>query len=151
MTDNKLDSWEQHDLNYFWVRCVGSPNACWNWTGYVAKNGYGQVRVNGKTHYTHVLAYEITYGAPTDKPFICHRCDNRSCCNPEHLFAGTAAENNADMRAKKRQYTVVTDEQVVEIRKLYEAGNISQRMLAAMFKVAQSQIWAIVNYKSRIT
>jgi hypothetical protein len=51
----------------------------------------------------HVLAYRLAFGhPPPDKPCILHVCDNPSCCNPAHLWAGTAADNNVDMARKGR-------------------------------------------------
>ncbi len=55
--------------------------------------GYGQFTYNGKSCYDHRIAYRKI---PEDKPFICHRCDNPPCCNPNHLFPGTMKDNFDD-------------------------------------------------------
>jgi hypothetical protein len=74
-----------------------APNGCWEWTGYVAPNGYGQIG----SKKVHRVSFEVFKG-PITKPEVCHTCDNRKCFNPEHLFNGTKSDNQRDSVNKKR-------------------------------------------------
>ena len=75
---------------------------CWEWTAAVSGKGYGKTSIDGKEAATHRWAYESFHGEVPPGLFVCHRCDNRRCMNPEHLFVGTAIDNFSDMVAKGR-------------------------------------------------
>ncbi len=50
----------------------------------------------------HRVAYTLAFGPIQPRMVVCHRCDNGLCCNPAHLFLGTAGDNSRDMMAKGR-------------------------------------------------
>lgn len=79
-----------------------SDSGCWEWQGFVARNGYGRIGCGGRGK--HVAAHRMSYtafvGPIPDGMFICHKCDNPVCVNPDHLFIGTVADNNEDFRLK---------------------------------------------------
>lgn len=86
----------------FWDR-VDRSGGCWIWTKGRSKHGYGELRLLGKHHLAHRVAWELANGVPIpDGLDVLHKCDNPPCCNPSHLFVGTHADNVADMVAKGR-------------------------------------------------
>jgi hypothetical protein len=78
---------------------------CWLWAGYRSSLGYGSVDIQRRHWAVHRLTYSLFKHPIPDGLQVCHRCDNPPCCNPDHLFLGTAQENALDSKAKKRHHT----------------------------------------------
>lgn len=92
-------------LNRFAAWLHVDEKGCWIFDGPKTHNGYGTFGTGGrggKNLRTHRLAYELWVGVIPDALMVLHTCDTRPCCNPEHLFAGTAKDNSTDMVAKGR-------------------------------------------------
>lgn len=75
---------------------------CWEWMGTKNPNGYGSFSSRYFSGLAHRASWEIFVGPIPDGLFICHKCDNKSCVNPEHLFLGTQYDNMQDKAQKDR-------------------------------------------------
>lgn len=126
-------------------KSMPEPNSgCWLWLGYTDSVGYGMICLGGKKGVrAHRLSYEMAHGPVPEGLDVLHRCDTRSCVNPDHLFAGTHAQNMEDMRKKGRVAhgeghvrARLTADQVMQIR----CSTRTSRDLAREFGVNQSTI-----------
>lgn len=86
----------------FWAK-VAPPNekGCRLWTSAIGRYGYGAISGAPESR-AHRLAWRLTHGPIPPGMWVLHHCDVRACCNVDHLFLGTAADNTADMIAKGR-------------------------------------------------
>jgi hypothetical protein len=84
---------------YKWIEKI---NHCWNWIGFKDRDGYGIFGCNGKKHRAHRWIYQQNNSLPKGK-LVCHTCDNPSCVNPKHLYAGSHRDNVNDAYRRKRK------------------------------------------------
>jgi len=118
---NKL-GYPDHVLCRFAEKIKQLPNGCWEWTGYTSANGYPRFQFNGKPVSAHRFIYECYNGTIPNGLFVCHKCDNPKCVNPDHLFLGTPKENTQDMirknRSNQRRTAKLTQQDVLDILSL---------------------------------
>lgn len=88
---------------YMLSRCRITETGCWEWTLCVDAYGYGALTVGQKRLRASVAAYRLWIGPVPSGLSVLHECDNRRCFRPEHIYAGTKAQNSADMVARGRQ------------------------------------------------
>lgn len=115
-------------------------SGCHEWQAGLARGGYGKFQLPDRTVTAHRFAYQKFVGDIGDK-HVLHKCDNRKCVNPDHLFLGTIQDNIADMDAKGRRgsYSTTTLEFAEEIKKML-AERYSQQFVADKFGVSQSLV-----------
>lgn len=134
----------------FWQKVNrGTPHECWEWTAARYPSGYGKLAVNQRVVSAHRYSWVLHNGPIPAGPgahgwCVCHRCDNKRCVNPNHLFLGTHADNMADKAAKgqvgalsgeRHHGSKLTDDIVRKIRRRYDEGGVTQTALAAEFGV----------------
>lgn len=142
----------------FWSRVsVGLKLRCWNWRGVKDENGYGKFRMEGKTLRAPRVAFWLRHGHWPEN--ACHKCDNPTCCNPDHLFDGTRSDNMQDMVRKGRHLrgaprgeahgsSVLTNEKVHQMRAIYALGETSISTIAKMFDCTFSTVQRVISRKS---
>jgi hypothetical protein len=130
---------------------VDEITGCWNWLGYVGKDGYGrQFKTKDRVStLVHVNSFVRNKGPVPDGMEIDHVCRNRRCINPDHLRAITHKENVP--KGEGVASAKLTAVQVIDIRKEYTEGGISQKGLATKYGVSQMAICRLVQGKNWAT
>ena len=111
----------EKQIESFWNKVnIKSENECWEWNAGL-RTGYGVFKVNRKSKSAHRLSYLLSYNKDPGELYVCHKCDNRKCVNPNHLFLGTQSDNMKDCYNKGRMY--------IPIGNRFEKGNTPLNVL----------------------
>jgi len=143
----------------FWSKVTKSgKDDCWLWCGYKAKTGYGRytLKINKKpkTYSSHKLAFILWNKIiPDASVHVGHRCNNKQCCNPHHLYLCTPKQNTLDaIKDGLRVYKAGEDNQnaklnveVVKLIKIDRLSGMTYRSLAKKYKIAHSNLWNLLN------
>jgi hypothetical protein len=137
---------------------VDKTDSCWNWTA-STRMGYGAFSINRKIYSAHRVSFEMAKGHISG--FILHKCNNRLCVNPDHLYQGTQKDNVRDSIAAGTHYLIssrrgyvfppgekhpsckLSKENVISIRELYKSG-IGYRKLGKLYGVDSTNIRLII-------
>ncbi len=144
----------------FWQR-VKKSDECWEWQGYRDKSGYGRTQIgNWRVNPHLVMAHRLSFAINIQQPgsfLVLHKCDNRCCVNPDHLFLGDQQENIRDMDMKQRRASAdgeragsakMTNEKVLEARKLYADGGLTITGLAIKYGLSKHCMGKVLRRKS---
>lgn len=157
MSDSKWPAISKELLTRFQSYLVRSEAGCLLWTGGKVRDGYGKFNVIDLPKSAHRFAFLAYNGYLDDSLQVCHTCDTPACCEPSHLFQGTAQQNASDMVAKGRSYhqlgsangnAKLSDSQVLEIRRLKETG-LRYIDIAPHFGVSPEMVSLICRRKYR--
>ena len=140
----------------FWPRVdKKGPEDCWNWLGPITGAGYGHFWMGGRTTGKDISVHRLSWklynkqGVP-EGLWILHKCDNRKCCNPNHLYAGTPSMNQSDRMERNPirggRESSMSLGNIERIRQLNKEG-MSTRDIAHLLKKSQAYICMLINGK----
>lgn len=142
----------EKDKRRFMSKIHRGDNGCWLWLDKLRKDGYGHIKINGKMILAHRFSWYIfNNNIPTTK-YCLHRCDNRACVNPDHLFLGTQEDNMADMTNKGRSpsnegdanpHSKISERDALDILRLYSRGECAARVLSDKYHISETQVYLI--------
>ncbi len=158
-----IDEYKKLELK-LWANVTKTLN-CWEWNRGLGSHGYGQVYLRrGKPLLAHRVSWEITNGQIPKGLYVLHKCDNKKCVRPDHLFIGTQKDNIRDMFKKGRANTrqargdnnpniKISDAQVKEIKEKYIGGTRQNPgnalLLAKEYGITRNLVYQIKNGKAR--
>lgn len=143
-------------IEHFWnLVNKRNPDECWEWQGADSGNGYGSFSIKSHSVLAHRFSWVIHNGTiPPGEGYhgtcVLHKCDNRKCVNPHHLFLGTQHDNMKDMASKGRgngkATAKLTLQQVSEIKDILASPHhwpLTLRQIAKDYGVSHNTIWLI--------
>src|ERR1700749_25108 len=131
-------------------------DGCCPWQAAKSWNGYGHIGVKRKIKYAHRVSYELEFGPIPDGMHVLHKCDNRACVRPGHLFLGTNADNvadrvsksrSADVRGEKHPCCELSEEDVKSIRAKNADGE-RPSVLAKAYGISITHACRIISRRS---
>lgn len=142
----------------FWEKVIkNDADSCWPWIGALLNSGYGQIGSTrtGIFHQAHRLSW-ILHNGPIPNGLQClHKCDNRKCVNPNHLWLGTNLDNVRDKVLKNRHiygskvpHAKLTDDKVRLIRNMKTESRMPSTKIAKLFGVCATTIDSIIKNRS---
>lgn len=125
---------------------------CWDWTAGRSYKGYGRFLLNGINRHAHQVAWELSRGS-REHLQVLHKCNNRICVNPNHLYLGTNRDNVDDRVAygNNRTFRIIPTATIEAIRREYQPRTPGRgpRILGQKYSVHPSYIYHIVSRRYR--
>ncbi len=155
----------EKDRSRFEEKFKKQKNGCWIWKSSKSNSGYGKFNIRGKHVIAHRYSYELYKEKIPPGMLICHKCDNKLCVNPDHLWIGTQKENINDAKKKGRlpnlkgirkplccvgenhYLSKLKNKDIFEIKRLYKSG-VSGYRLHKMYNVTKKCISDILKNKT---
>lgn len=138
-----LDRWRKRVI-------FSAEENCWDWAGTKMTSGYGYLTMGGgRKQGAHRISWMLHNGPIPKNIFVLHKCDNKLCMNPGHLWLGTHDDNMADMCAKGRQSKPgkLSENEVREVRKRFADGE-TQVDLGKEYGVSFSAISQMITHRT---
>ncbi|MBU2177554.1 MAG: HNH endonuclease [Gammaproteobacteria bacterium] len=134
----------EKDKEKFWSKVdIKTPEECWNWLAGINADGYGNFYHIYKTYSASRISWMLTNGDIPEGLLCLHRCDNRACINPSHLYLGTHSRNNLDREHRNPgtsgRKSKLGAEGIREVQRLFNEGH-KQKELAEQFGLSIGQI-----------
>lgn len=129
------------DETTFLSRTAVTPEGCWEWQSYRTTNGYGRVPFAGRRDvHAHRVAAVLWLDFDLSSPlYVCHRCNNKPCVNPDHLYIATAQQNTRDAIVRELERRLVPWEST--LRKYIEILGPDQVIDAMRIAKAKQNGW----------
>lgn len=120
---------------------IPEPNSgCWIWIGAVDERGYARMFYEGRNAKASHVSWFLNNATPIGGNYLCHRCDNPCCVNPNHLFLGTGKDNAMDMAKKGRiPHAKLRPSDIPTILERHRAGE-AIRAIARDYSVSEKAI-----------
>jgi hypothetical protein len=133
----------EQKLKYILSKTITTESGCMEWQNNCYPNGYGRLTFLGKPQSVHRVIWKILKGGIPKGLRVLHKCDNRPCCNPEHLFLGTHQDNMDDKVKKGRHTYKLTKQDKLKIIQLIKKGELLYKDIAKEFDVHSVSIGQI--------